>query len=200
MVYPGDPEVEIDAALTLERDGAAVARISIGSHTGTHVDAPSHAVIGGRTLDQFGLDELVGEALILHVSDRSHAGQALGVHDLGLEDFSLLPAIVVIHTGWAQYFGRPEYLAHPHLTPEAAQRLIDLGMRVLAIDTLSPDATGAAYAQPGVHAIVLGAGGLIVENLRGLEQLGERARIGIFPLPIAGTDGAPARVVAFDAA
>lgn len=67
MVYPGDPHVAIRPALTVANDGVLVERIEMGSHTGTHIDAPAHTVADGRTMADVRLDELVGEALVLHV-------------------------------------------------------------------------------------------------------------------------------------
>jgi kynurenine formamidase len=198
-VYPGDPEVRVEPALTVAADGVAVARLDLGSHTGTHVDAPAHTIAGGRTIDRIALDELCGEALILDVADRVREETLIDAAMLGLDRFGSVPPIVAIRTGWDRFFGAPRYLRHPYLGAEAAARLLELGMRVLAVDALNPDRT----PRPGesvdfaVHAAVLGGDGVIVENLRGLEQLGERARIGIFPLPLAGADGAPARVVAW---
>ncbi|QBE48403.1 cyclase family protein [Leucobacter triazinivorans] len=200
-VYPGDPGVRVDPALTVSADGVAVARLALGSHTGTHVDAPAHTIPGGRTVDAFDLDELCGEALILDVSDRAVDGTRIDATALELDGLAEAPPIVVIRTGWDRHFDAPRYLRHPYLDVAAADRLQRLGMRVLAIDTLSPDRTPAAHetADFAVHAVVLGAGGAIVENLRGVEQLeplGSRVWLGIFPLPLAGADGAPARVVA----
>ena len=69
-------------------------------------------------------------------------------------------------------------------------------MRLLAVDVLSPDSTPSADFP--VHEIVLGGDGLIVENLTGLDQLGETARLGFFPLKLGAVDGAPVRAVAFE--
>lgn len=197
-VYPGDPAVSLVDALTLERDGVRVAELSMGSHTGTHLDAPSHTVAGGRTLDQVRLEELVGDALVLRVPD-ARTGQALGEQDLGLAKLTSAPKIVVIHTGWDQFFGSEKYLNHPFLTGSAAERLCGLGMRLLAIDTLSPDRTPAAGEQSdfAVHRAVLGSDRLIVENLRGLENVPDQVRLGFFPLKLTAVDGAPVRAVAF---
>lgn len=197
-VYPGDPAVRVEPALTVEADGVAVAHLDLGSHTGTHVDAPAHTIDGGRTVDRFSLDELSGEALILDVADRTSDEGRIDAAALGLDRFAGVPPIVAIRTGWDRYFGTPRYLRHPYLDAGAASRLLELGMRVLAVDALNPDRTprpGEA-ADFAVHAAVLGADGAIVENLRGLERLGERAWVGVFPLPLAGADGAPARAVA----
>lgn len=194
-VYPGDPAVRIEPALEIARDGVDVAALRIGSHTGTHLDAPSHVVPGGRTTGAISLDELVGDAVVLHLGDvTAHA--AITLEDLRRASADLeddVRPIVVLDTGWATRFASAASVAHPHLEPAAAAWLVDHGMRVLAVDLLSPDPTGGEGFP--VHEIVLGADALIVENLCGLAGLERHPRIGVFPLAI-DADGAPARVVA----
>ena len=196
QVYPGDPAVHVQPALELEQDGVAVTALQLGSHTGTHLDAPSHTVAGGRTLDRVGLDELVGDALVLHVpglADRT----TVTLDDLGdLPDE--VPRIVVFDLGWARHFGTGRALAHPAVGVDVARLLLERGMHVLCVDTLSPDPTEGSESNGfPVHDLVLGGDGLIVENLAGVEDRPARVRIGIFPLRLAG-DGAPVRAVAFD--
>lgn len=196
QVYPGDPEVDLRAALELDRDGAAVTALHLGSHSGTHIDAPSHTVAGGRGMSEVGLDELVGDALVLRVTGLDD-GAVLGLDDLGALP-EVVPPIVVIDLGWAQHFGTPRAVRHPAVGVEVAQHLLARGMHVLAVDTLSPDPTDAGGTSDfPVHQVVLGADALIVENLTNLDELPSRARIGFFPLRIPG-DGAPVRAVAFD--
>ncbi len=197
MVYPGDPGVHLAPALELERDGAAVTAVQMGSHTGTHVDAPAHTVAGGRTMDAVGLDELVGDALVIRVDGLDDHG-TIEVADLG-ELAEHVPPIVVVDTGWAAHFGTDRALRHPALSADAARELVARGVHVLAVDTLSPDPTDSAgTTEFPVHEIVLGADRLIVENIANLAGLPPRVRIGFFPLRL-GTDGAPVRAVAFDA-
>lgn len=190
LVYPGDPAVHVSSALSLEGDGVAVTSLRMGSHTGTHIDAPSHTVAGGRTLGAVSLDELVGDALVVRVPGLSPRA----VYSLpSLPDS--VPPIVAIDTGWARWFGTPRALEHPALDADAARELVARGMRILAVDTLSPDPTGSSSEFP-VHDVVLGADGLIVENLCGLDAVPDRVRMGFFPLRLDG-DGAPVRAVAF---
>ena len=197
QVYPGDPGVEIESALELERDGVDVAALHLGSHTGTHLDAPSHTVHGGRTTGRIGLDELVGDAIVVHL-ERLEPRQRYGLAEiaaaLGGAVPDRVPRIVVVDTGWASRFGTEAALEHPAIHPDAAAELLRRGMRVLAVDTLSPDPTGGDGFP--VHEVVLGGDALIVENLCVLDDLPERVRIAFFPLPI-DADGAPVRAVAF---
>jgi arylformamidase len=64
--YPGDPESSIECIQTVARDGWELRRIQISSHAGTHVNVPSHAVVGGRTLDAYALSDFCGRARIYH--------------------------------------------------------------------------------------------------------------------------------------
>ncbi|WP_345425665.1 cyclase family protein [Pseudonocardia xishanensis] len=146
---------------------------------------------GGATLADLDLDldldlELFrGEAAVVDLRGSREIGPA----DLG----ELRPGVVlVVCTGWSARFGTPEYLEPPWLTDDAARAVVDAGIRALAVDTLSPDPRGSL----AVHEIVLGAGGVIVENLRGVERLlGHRATLAFHPLALAG-DGSPVRAVA----
>ncbi|HII02723.1 TPA: cyclase family protein [Methanosarcinaceae archaeon] len=72
-VFPGDPEPSIKSVYTLEADGCAVSRLSFGSHTGTHVDAPSHILKDGKPVDNLELGGLMGRALILDFSSKTGA-------------------------------------------------------------------------------------------------------------------------------
>jgi kynurenine formamidase len=199
QVYPGDPGVEIAPALVLARDGVDVASLRLGSHTGTHLDAPSHTVPGGRTTGAIGLDELVADALVVHLGPlRPRATYGIDEIDAALEGGlpETVPPIVVVDTGWALSFGSGAALEHPALSVDAAAELVRRGMHVLAVDTLSPDPTGPAESAFPVHQIVLGADRLIVENLCNVRNLPTEVQIGFFPLPI-DADGAPVRAVAF---
>ncbi|UOE44104.1 cyclase family protein [Agromyces larvae] len=199
QVYPGDPDVRLEPALELARDGVDVARLHLGSHTGTHLDAPSHSVAGGRTTGRIALDELVGDALVVHLAGlapRSTYGLDAFESALAGGLPERVPPIVIVDTGWAARFGSPAALDHPALDADAAAELMRRGLRLLAVDTLSPDPTVAGGTSFPVHEVVLGGDALIVENLTGLDGLPERVRAGFFPLPI-DADGAPVRAVAF---
>jgi kynurenine formamidase len=199
QVYPGDPVVSVESALSVEQDGVDVSLLHLGSHTGTHLDAPSHTVAGGRTTATISLDELVGEALLVHLSPQP-ARAIYGLDEITRALGELpptVPAIVIMNTGWSQHFGSDEALNHPAIHPDAAAELMRRGMHLLAVDTLSPDPTGEGSTDFPVHEVVLGSDGLIIENITGLAGLREYLRVGFFPLPI-DADGAPVRAVVLD--
>ena len=52
IYYPGDPEPELSKYITLEEDGCQGMKLNIGTHTGTHMDAPAHFVKNGKTIDK----------------------------------------------------------------------------------------------------------------------------------------------------
>ena len=196
-VYPGDPQVAVTTALNIDDDGAAVARLELGTHTGTHLDAPAHTIPGGRTVDQLDLTLLDGEACILPV--QTDQTESLQEQQLDASDLRSLPAelprIVCIATGWDQYFHAALREHHPYLGLELAQELWRRGARVLGVDTLSPDPTSKP-AEFLVHEFWLGNDGIIVENLRQLTELPDRVHMTMLPLPLTGLDGSPVRAVA----
>src|SRR5207248_239737 len=61
-VYRGNPPVRIRPAMTLRKDGVNLSELCLGSHTGTHVDAPSHFIRGGAGADRLALDRFIGPA------------------------------------------------------------------------------------------------------------------------------------------
>ena len=119
-IYPGDPEVTIGPALTIENDAVLVQHVSMGSHSGTHLDAPAHTVPGGRTLNQIGLSELQGEALILR--PKVQAQQAITPTDLGLQQLTSVPQIVVIATGWSEHLRVRTSTSTIHIFPLKRRR------------------------------------------------------------------------------
>lgn len=191
-VYPGDPQVSIKRGLTIATDGVAVDVLELGSHSGTHLDAPSHSIAGGRTVDQIPLEMLWGDARILRV--RAVRGAEIGVGDISVPDS--LPRIVCVATGWDKHFGAPSATEHAYISSELAELLWERGARVLGVDMLSPDPTSKPSLGMPVHEFWLGNDGVIVENLIGLEQVPDIVELSLLPIRLAGVDGSPVRAVA----
>lgn len=179
-IYPGDPEVSISPALTIPESGVEVHSLHLGTHSGTHLDAPSHTLAGGRTVGDIALDRLVGPTLVLD-----------GRNPVALPES--VPERVLICVGWDKHWGSERMTAHPAQPLELVEQLWARGMRLLGVDCLSPDPTPGDGDFP-VHAFVLGQDGLIVENLRGLAPLiGRTVTTAMVPLRLDGLDGSPVR-------
>lgn len=202
QVFPGDPLVRLKNAATVEEDGFQVAELHLGSHTGTHVDAPLHTVPGGASVDRLPLETLMGPARIVSVPGTAEHG-CIRWRDVapGLEDMAA-GTIVLFHTGWSSDFNTPRYLRHPAFDPEIAVRLLTAGVRLMGVDTLNPDPTPAPGSSGPValpfHNVFLGAGGAIIENLTNLDAVTwPDPLFSALPLRLAGVDGSPVRAAAF---
>jgi kynurenine formamidase len=110
--------------------------------------------------------------------------------------------MLLLHTGWDAHWGTDAYFDHPFLDGDAAERVVAAGVRTVGLDALSLDETVPGGEPAGgfaAHLAVLGAGGVIIENLRGLDAVrAAEPVVSVLPLRLAGADGAPVRAVAFD--
>jgi kynurenine formamidase len=206
--YPGDFPFTCHPQATVIKDGYSVHKISLSSHTGTHIDAPSHFFADGKTIDQIPLSTLTGPAVVVDLTTRKQQLKARQMIEWGdIQEYApqmRQGIILVLRTGWSQYWGTPKYYDHPFLSREAAKRVLELGVRVLGVDTLNPDETpydGAGGTHGfGVHQEILGAGGVIAENLTNLQALGDgQSIISLIPLNLVGSDGSPVRAFAWKA-
>ncbi|HZS94917.1 MAG TPA: cyclase family protein [Chloroflexota bacterium] len=174
-----------------------VTELHLGSHSGTHIDAPSH--YGFRqTLSDLPSDRFIGRGIVIDVRGKG-PDDLITLDDLGPARSQVeAGAWAIFRTGWDQYWGAGAYLTHPSLDRALTEQLVAWHVPLIGIDALNPDSTqrGEAF----VHDILLGAGTLIVENLTGLEQLqpGTPYTFSMLPLKLAGLDGSPIRAVAWD--
>ncbi len=179
-VYPGDPLVAI------ERVGqAGVQRLSLGTHAGTHVDAPAHVVEGGADVAALPLEILMGKARVvdLPVGERVERAE--------LQALDLSDDLRVLLKTRQSGSGRPE--DGVYLTADAAAYLVQAGLKLVGIDSLSVDRFGAADLP--AHRVLLAAGVVVVEGLDLAQVEPGDYDMACLPLRIPGADGAPARVV-----
>lgn len=178
---------EISTYATLSSHGWEARRLVLDSHLGTHLDAPSHFVPGGATVDEADLTVLIGPAQVIHL-DGVTPGEAITAARLG----PVTGRRVLLDTGWSgRGLGQAEYFGQaPYLAPDCPQALLDAGVMLLGVDIPSVDLDG------GVHVALLGGGCLIVENMTALTGLPASCEITVLPLPIRGGDGCPVRAIA----
>jgi kynurenine formamidase len=193
-IFPGDPDVAVEPAAS--EPPWRLTDLRLGSHSGTHMDAASHLVTDGRTIDQYPLDRFVVDARVVHLEAGPLA--RLEWADLsGRLPADLNGAGVLLHTGWDEYWGGEGMGRHPYLTADAARRLVAAGVTLVGTDALNVDGTD----EPGTaaHETLLGADVLIVENLTNLGALaaGRAHRCAFVPLRLLGADGSPVRAFAW---
>jgi kynurenine formamidase len=182
----------VEKVSSLPEDPFSLTRIEMVCHTGTHLDAPNHFVLGAPGIDEIPLDRLYGPAVVVHA--RIPAGGEVGTAELEAAGI-VAGEIVILDTGWWRTPGDGD---HPSLSERAALWLVEHGVKLLATDLPTPDLAVHRRADDfdwPVHRILLGNGVLIGENLTNLGDLPDRGDAMVLPLPIAGADGAPARVL-----
>lgn len=194
-VFPGDPPMSLSPMGELATEGYVSHLASLPVHSGTHVDAPAHVLEDGEALADLPLWRFAGPGVVLDVRVRT----ALAVTAADIEPHLVWlraqePAFVLLLTGDASRWGEAEYYTRgAHLTPEAALLLAGLGLSGVGLDAASADAFGLRWLP--AHRALLGAGLIIVENLRDLERL-PASGFEFLCLPVLGLDGSPVRAAA----
>ncbi|HET8687501.1 MAG TPA: cyclase family protein, partial [Methanosarcina sp.] len=212
--FPGDPIPAIEKIYTLEKEGCAVSKLSFGSHTGTHVDAPSHILENGLTVDKLELKNLMGTALILDFSSLSgeltadileNAFRNIEVP----EDASILllktgafsrkqrsvgeVSLPGVESGSHGTDSRKGELNSAYLDESGAAWVVKKGFKTIGIDGFSVD---NLYSETlPAHHILLSGNVNIVECLElGFVEAGTYFFL-CLPLKIKSCDGAPARAL-----
>lgn len=188
--YPGDPTLEQTQIRAIKRgDAANLTHLSLGAHTGTHVDAPAHFIDGAPTLERVGLDRMVGPARVLDLRGRAAIdAAALGSHDIERGD------IVLCRTDNSERWALPGFQEDfAYLTRDAAELLVERGVKTIGWDYLSIEQFGSKTFE--VHKRLLGEGVLIIEGLDLRAIAAGSYLLACLPLKLEGVDGAPARAV-----
>ncbi len=188
--YPGNPPFELQPVKRIAEGGSSnVSRIIMGTHTGTHVDAPRHFFDEAAGVDLVPLDLLMGRARVVEVTRRGGIGEedlaAAGLR----EDLRIL-----LKTSNSALWNTPGFHQdYTYLTEAGARYLVDQGVKVIGVDYLSVEQFKKAGAP--AHHILLSQGVVVIEGLNLAEADPGMYELYCLPLRIAGADGAPARVV-----
>lgn len=142
-------------------------KLEMVGNTGTYLDSPFHRFRNGKDLAELELTRLANlEAVVIRATGM--AGRAVDRGAFAATD--VRGKAVLVHTGWSRHWGTERYFEeHPFLTAAAATYLKEQGALLVGVDSLNIDDTGDG--ERPVHTTLLGAEVLIVEHLRGLEQL-----------------------------
>ena len=191
-VWPGDPPVQLSKKSHMSGDQAHTVRltaIEMGSHTGTHMDAPFHMIDGGKHLGDFPLDTLIGKATVLEIP----SARSIGRTQLEGFDWTGVERVLLKTENSRHWSDGKFYEEFVYLEPDGAKFLVERGVRLVGIDYLSIDKF-RSESHPS-HFVLLKKDILIIEglNLNAVPQ-------GIYtifalPLNLQDADGAPTRVV-----
>lgn len=190
-IYPGNPPFEMTPVKRVAAgDSSNNSRLTMGSHTGTHVDAPRHFFDDQPGVESLPLELLIGRARVI---DLPHRG---GITDAHLGGAGLREDIrVLLRTPNSALWNSSEgfHQDYTYLTEAGAKLLVDQGVKVVGVDYLSVEQFKKAGAP--AHRMLLGNGVIIIEGLNLSDAEAGQYEMYCLPLRIAGADGAPARVV-----
>ncbi len=186
-VYPGDPLAQLTQ---IDKDGIVDHQINSRMHVGTHIDAPLHMIKKGKRISQFPPEKFIGNGVLIDARNNEQIDVEL-LETVRIRDYD----IVLILTGFGGKFRtKPSeyYNKYPVITEDLAKKLVNLGAKIVGMDTPSPDRT--PYK---VHKILLSKEILIIENLTNLEKLVGIKKFEIIALPAKlDTEAAMVRVIA----
>ena len=192
MHWPGDPPVLIERVRDMNAgDTVNLTKITMGAHSGTHIDAPRHFIKSGKGADRISLDALIGPARVIGISARN----AIRKEDLARHRIKKGERILLrTRNSTKKIFYKDAFTEDfVYLDKTAAEFLVERGIRTIGVDYLSV----GGYKKDGhdVHKTLLGAGILVIEGLDLSPILPGRYDMICLPVKILDSDGAPARVV-----
>ncbi len=194
-VFPGTEKPILENVCTLEKNGFREKLMTMYSHTGTHMDAPGHMLVGGKLLDNFDVSTFIGPAVVIDCSNVNHE---IGIDILKSYESEIRACdFVLLYTGWDKKWGTDDYFVDfPALTLEACLYIIEFDIKGIGVDTISIDLFESKSFE--IHKNVLDSEMVIIENLKNLEELiGKRHIFSGLPLKIEKADGSPIRAVAY---
>jgi arylformamidase len=182
-IYPGNPPVSLKQAVKAGEATSALTEISMGSHAGTHIDAPSHITEGASGTMSYALDYMIGSAQVVAINDVS----VISATDIPSTQTERLIIKTSNSDGDSNVFD-PDFVA---LDESAAEELVKRNIKVVGIDGPS---IKKKSVRDRVHTILLDAGAVIIEGLWLAAVSPGEYELLCLPLPV-DLDGAPARVV-----
>jgi len=188
IVYPGIESIEIKSRKS-PSGSTVVSAVSMNTHSGTHIDAPSHTIEGAKSIDEIPLENFIGDARVLDLSSSEGSIKKEDILDKSIKKGErILLKTKNSEKGFGEFYD--DYV---FLSSEASEFLAELPIKLIGIDSLSIKQRGSKDTTP--HDAFLSKEIPIIEglNLKDIPE-GEYTLI-ILPLAFTGTDGSPARAV-----
>lgn len=189
--WPGNPPVTIEPSQCLAHgDVCNVSKLTIGTHTGTHVDGINHFIKGGMGVDKMPLDATIGRARVIEIKDPKQIRVAeIEPHDIQVGERILFKTKNSTHA-----LKSPNFVEDfVHISTKAAHYLAEKKVRTVGVDYLSVGGYQGNVVE--VHQALLGSGIWAIEGLN-LSQVkpGEYDLI-CLPIKLKNGDGGLARAI-----
>ncbi len=188
IIFPGDPQLRISDTNSIKKGDVCNSwEITLGSHIGTHIDAPKHFIDNGLTIDKLPNEHFFGKAKVFEIKDKKA---------VDLEDIEGLPIqkddIVLLKTSNSYLPETGEfYKEFTYVSPSAAKYLAEKKIKTLGFDYLSVEMYGSETF--ATHLNLLGNGIVIIEGLRLMDVEPGEYEIFAFPMNYACGNGSPVR-------
>ena len=197
-VYPGTETPRLAPANSYEKDGFKETKLTMFTHTGTHMDPPAHLFPDRTTLDLFPADQFIGQALVINCRDLKE-GDAITMAHLRQYGEKVDQAdFLLFNLGWDKLWGTDAYFGdYPCIDEEVLDHIIagrykGIGFDVIGLDPIADENLTRHKKLFREKDIVN------IENLKDLHLCGDDLfHFSCFPLKINNCDGSPIRAVAW---
>jgi len=193
-VFPGSPQPSFIEWSKFEIHGYSSEVMFLSTHTGTHIDAPSHFIPDSRTIDKIKVSRFVSRSILIKIPKK--ADQQITLNDI-INCKINANDTVVFATGWEKRFKNYNYMINnPGLSLDAAEYLVSNRVNAVAID--GPSIDRGVDNNFNIHSALLSNDIPIIENLCNLEQLSSVKSFTLIvnPLKLVGASGSPVRAIA----
>ncbi len=190
-IYKGDPAFRLRFHQRLEKGHShTLSSLFMSSHTGPHVDAPSHFLEDGGSVETLPLETLMGPAFVCHIGAEPVTRAALALASAGIPEQTQRLLLRTRSPG-----ERLPVESQSGLLPDAAEWIVERGIRLVGIDQLSIEGVRAGIEGYPAHHLLLKAGVIILEGLDMAHAPLGLHTLYCLPLKVMKAEGAPARAV-----
>ncbi len=196
-VYPGTEKPKLEVATTYEKHGFKETLLTFYSHTGTHMDAPSHILSGKKELDEFEIEAFIGKGFVVDCSILKE-GEKIDCSYIFKNKNEIDNAeFILFYTGWAKYWGTEKYFGdYPYISDEVVDYLLENNKKGVGFDVIGIDPIYDENLK--IHKKLFSTKNMvIIENLTNLDKLvNKNFNFIALPLKYKSSDGAPVRAIA----
>lgn len=196
VVWPGDPHVKIGKLSSIENgDHATVSQISMSVHTGTHIDAPSHFLQNGKTIDQLPIEKLIGRVLVMAFEDDVQVINEKSLISHPDVDELVKAKKVLFKTSNSSNLDMvlgEFFMDYVGIDTSGAHYLAAFNLDLIGVDYLS---VASFQETESPHQILLNKEIILLEGINLQNVPPGYYNLYCLPLLITGSEGAPARTI-----